>query len=85
MCAAIKFRNQEFKYVEAGKGGVHTLAYSLLEGKMSYPSFVTLSESYDRIAVSPGFKQKEQMLKELKFAAEEQYKEVSWKEFSGED
>ncbi len=80
----VMFRNQEFKYVKAGRRGVHTLAYSLLEGKMSYPSFVTLNETYDRIAISPGFKQKDQLLKELKFAAEEQYKEQSWEEFSGE-
>ena len=80
----IMFRNQEFKYVKAGRRGVHTLAYSLLEGKMSYPSFVTLNESYDRIAVSPGFKQKDQLMKELRFAAEEEYKKQSWQDYSGE-
>ena len=51
----IIFRDQQFKWVDAGRRGIHTLAYSLLEGKMSYPSFVTLNENFDRIAVGPGF------------------------------
>ena len=77
----ITFRNTEFKYIQSGKRGVHTLAYSLLEGKMSYPSFVTLDEEFDRIAVSPGYKKVDQMLKELKFAAEDTYKEQSWSDY----
>ena len=79
----ISFKNQEFKYVEAGKRGIHTLAYSLLEGKMSYPSFVTLDENFNRIAISPGFKKPDQLLKELKFAADELYRQQSWTEYTG--
>jgi thioredoxin-related protein len=78
----IRFKDHTFKWVKAGRRGVHTLAYSLLEGKMSYPSFVTLNENYDRIAVSPGFKQPEQLLKELRFAGEERYKEMSWNDYN---
>ena len=77
----ITFRNTEFKYIQSGRRGVHTRAYSLLEGKMSYPSFVTLDEEFDRIAVSPGYKKVDQLLKELKFAAEETYKEQSWSDY----
>jgi thioredoxin-related protein len=79
----ISFNNQEFKYVTAGQRGVHTLAYSLLEGKMSYPSFVTLNEDFNRIAISPGYKRPEQLIKELKYAAEELYKEESWTNYTG--
>ncbi len=79
----ISFNNQEFKYVTAGQSGVHTLAYSLLEGKMSYPSFVTLNEDFNRIAISPGYKKPEQLIKELKYAAEELYKEESWTNYTG--
>ena len=78
----IKFRDQEFKWVSAGRRGVHTLAYSLLEGRMSYPSFVTLTENFDRIAIMPGFKKAEQLLKELRFAAEDKYKETSWEDYN---
>lgn len=77
----IQFNDHLFKWVSAGRNGVHTLAYSLLEGKMSYPSFVTLNETFDRIAIMPGYKQPEQLLTELKFAAEEVYKEKSWDQY----
>ncbi|RLD20573.1 MAG: thioredoxin, partial [Bacteroidetes bacterium] len=66
----ITFKDQQFKYVQQGKRGIHTLAYSLLEGKLSYPSFVTMTESFDPIAISPGYKQPDQLIKELRFAVE---------------
>jgi len=57
------------------------LAYSLLDGKMSYPTVVTLNENFERIAISPGFKEADMMYTELQFAAEEHYKNTSFKEF----
>jgi len=78
----IRFRDQDFKWVNTGRRGVHTLAYSLLEGRMSYPSFVTLNENFDRIAIMPGYKKGEQLIKELRFAAEDKYKETSWEDFN---
>ena len=72
--ADINFNGHTFKWVEGGRRGIHTLAYSLLDGQMSYPSVVFLTEDFERIAISPGFKNAEQFLDELKFAAEEQYK-----------
>lgn len=84
MKESITFKDQEFKYVTSGKRGIHTLAYSLLEGKLSYPSFVTLNENYDLIWISPGFKKPEQIIKELKFAAEEMYEDESWREYNRE-
>jgi thioredoxin-related protein len=81
--ADILFNGETFKYVanDNGRGGVHTLAYALLDGKMGYPSMVYLNEKYERIMISPGFKEVDDMLKELKFAAEEKYKETSWEEY----
>ncbi len=78
----ITFKDQEFKYVKQGRKGIHTLAYSLLEGKASYPSFVTMTEGFDRIAISPGYKQPDQLIKELRFAAEERYKDESWSDYN---
>lgn len=74
---AIVFNDHTFEFVESGRRGIHTLAYSLLEGKASYPSFVFLTENFERIMISPGFKQAEQMLTELEFAGEEAYKTQS--------
>lgn len=78
----VTFKDQEFKYVKQGRRGIHTLAYSLLEGKASYPSFVTMTEGFDRIAISPGYKQPDQLIKELRFAAEERYKDESWSDYN---
>lgn len=78
----VKFNDQVFGYVETGGGrGVHTLAYALLDGKMGYPTLVYLNEKYERILISPGFKEPADMLKELKFTAEEQYLKTSWEAY----
>ncbi len=69
----INFQGNVFKWVEGGRRGVHTLAYSLLEGKMSYPSFVFLNEKYERIMISPGYKEPKDLMPELKYAVEELY------------
>ena len=78
----IQFAGQTFKYVETEGGrGVHTLAYSLLDGQMGYPSFVFLNEKYERIMISPGYKEAKDILKELRFAKEEQYKTTTWEKY----
>lgn len=79
----IKFNTEVFKFVpsETGRGGVHSLAYALLDGKMGYPSMVYLNEKYERIMISPGYKETPDMLKELKFAAEEHYSKTSWEQY----
>jgi thioredoxin-related protein len=69
----ITWNGQEFKWIPTGKNGVHTLAYALCDGKMSFPSLVYLNEDYNRIRVSKGFKDANALLSELQFAAEEQY------------
>lgn len=69
----IHWNDQEFKWIPNGRNGVHTLAYALCDGKMSYPSLVYLNENYDRIRISKGFKDVDTLLSELQFAAEEQY------------
>ena len=81
--ADITFNAEVFKFVpsETGRGGVHSLAYALLDGKMGYPSMVYLNEKYERIMISPGYKETPDMLKELKFAAEEYYSKTTWEQF----
>ncbi|MBN8677300.1 MAG: DUF255 domain-containing protein [Chitinophagales bacterium] len=79
----IKFNGENFEFVanDNGRGGVHTLAYALLDGKMSYPSLVYLNEKYERIMISPGYKETPDLLKELSFAAEEQYNKTTWEKY----
>jgi thioredoxin-related protein len=79
----ILFNGESFKFVanDNGRGGVHTLAYALLDGRMGYPAMVYLNEKYERIMISPGYKESPDMLKELRFAAEEQYAKMSWEQY----
>jgi len=79
---AIQFSGETFVYqADAGRRGVHTLAYALLNGAMSYPSLVYLNEKFERIMISPGYKEAPDLLKELKFTAEEHYINSTWEAF----
>jgi len=78
---SIFWRDQEFKWLAGGRGGMNKLAYELLDGRMSFPSFVLLDAVYARIAISPGYKVGDALIKELKFASEEHYKTTDWQTF----
>jgi len=71
----IQYDNRTFKFVEAGRRGIHELAYALLDGQLSYPSYVFLNEKQERLYVSKGFKQVDQLVKELNYFTEEKYLE----------
>jgi thioredoxin-related protein len=78
----IVFGRDTFKYVTMDNGrGVHTLAYSLLDGRMGYPSIVMLDEQYRRIMISPGYKEVADIMPELTFAAEQHYDSLSWDQY----
>lgn len=64
--ADIQYDGKVFKFRNVGRRGVHELAYSLLDGKLGYPSYVYLNEKQERIAISPGYKPADQLLGELK-------------------
>ncbi len=61
----ITFQGKDFKFVNAGRRGINTLAYFLLDGKTAYPTIVYLDEDLNKVKVSPGFKKPTQMVKEL--------------------
>jgi len=77
----IVWNGTTFSWRPAGRNGINMLAYSLLEGKTSYPTIVYLNEKFERIMISPGYKTPEQFLPELKFAAEEHYTTKTWEEY----
>jgi Highly conserved protein containing a thioredoxin domain len=78
----ITFNDRKFEYMKSGRRGVHQLAYALLDGRLGYPAFVTLDESFARIMISPGFKKSGALLKELAFAKEEKYLNMSFEEYN---
>jgi thioredoxin-related protein len=77
----VVFMGTTFKWQAGGRGGVHMLAYELLEGRLGYPSYVYLTPKYERILISPGYKQVPDFQKEMKFVAEEHYNTTSWEEY----
>ena len=82
----IVFNDHTFSYSgTSGRRGVHQLAYSLLNGRLGYPSFVILDEEKARILISPGFKDAKGVMMELVFAKEEKYKTISWETFKAQN
>ena len=81
----IRFQDKDFIFISPEKGGgnrgIHTLAYSLLDGNMSYPSIVYLTEKFERTAISPGYKTPEKLLPELRFTAEEAFRTKSFDDY----
>lgn len=75
---AITFQGHTFNFKKGGRRGSHELASALLNGRMSFPSFVMMTSEMERIMISPGFKKAPEMLKQLKFASEDKYKEMPY-------
>ncbi len=77
----IVYDGHVFKFVDSGRRGYHELAAALLDGRLGYPSFVYMDEEQKRITVSPGFKESNRMLLELKFIGGDHYKNSNFSEF----
>lgn len=69
----IVYDTHTFKFIAQGSRGVHELAYSLLDGKLSYPSYVYLDEQIRRITISKGYRDAPTMVKELEYITSEAY------------
>jgi thioredoxin-related protein len=69
------FMNSDPSYLKTGaRGKVHILAYSLLEGALSYPSYTILDEDFNRVHIIGGYKQPDALLASLLFFSGEEYK-----------
>ncbi len=69
------FMNSEPTFKKTGaRGKVHILAYSLLEGQLSYPSYAILDANFSRLHILKGYKDVEPMLGTLIFFAGEEFK-----------
>lgn len=64
-----------------GKSSTHQLASALLQGKMSYPSFVILDDSNRMLTTLPGFQPVERIIPVLNFFGENNYKKMSWEQY----
>lgn len=74
----ISYNGNVYKFItNYGRKGVHQLAYTLLDGTMSYPQYVFLDENEGKLIVSKGYKQVDDFMKELKYISTNAYKETS--------
>lgn len=76
----IRFRDQVFT-AEAKPKAPNSLAISLLNGKMSYPTTIFMDGEYGILSPVPGFLSAEVLEKILVFYGENHYKSVSWENF----
>lgn len=63
------------------KGSLNELAYSLLDGKMMYPTTVYLDENVNRLNIVPGYIETAEFKTILRFFAEEKYKTMSYDDY----
>jgi thioredoxin-related protein len=63
--APIEMNGKKYELVNAGKRSIHTLAYAMLDGKMSYPSYVILDSELQRMGIMKGFKEPEAFLSSM--------------------
>ena len=65
--------------------GTHQLAHALLQGKMSYPSYVFLNEQNIGITVLPGYVDASKLMPALKYIATNAYLDTRWDDFLKQD
>ena len=80
----IIFNDHTFKFQKEGRRGYHQLAASLMDGKLSYPTTLFLSEDVKLLDKIPGYLDKEIMEKVLVFFSEELYKTKKWEDFDND-
>ncbi len=69
-----------FKATENGKG-YHELAAALLQGKLSYPTWVFLNDKAELLQPIPGYKKAESLLPIMHFMFQKKYETQKWDEF----
>ena len=80
----ISFNGEDYSFVNSGRRGYHQLAAKLLNGRLSYPSFVVLDEQLNFIQAIPGYQQPKSLDKILKYFGENYYTSKTWQAFSSE-
>jgi len=79
---SITFLGQTF--INDGKAGrAHQLAVALLQGQLSYPTVVFLTQQGDKYGISPvpGFRQPKDMEVLLSFFADKAYEDQKWEDY----
>ena len=64
-----------------GRRGTHQLAAALLQGRMSYPSYVFMNEKNQLITTAPGYMETKEFMPVLKYIGSNAYLKQSFKDY----
>ncbi len=78
----ILYKEHTFKFQKNGSRGFHQLAASLMDGKLSYPTTIFLSEKEELLDRIPGYLDKAMMEKVIAYFANKAYKTKKWDDFN---
>ena len=78
----IHFRGTNFTYKAENKS--NELASSMMNGQMSYPTFIFLDENFAMLSPLPGYQTPEQLMSVLRYFGENIYKTKKWEEYQKE-
>ncbi len=78
----VMFQGVKFINPKDGRNKSHQLAQALLNGKMSYPSYVFMNEKSELITIVPGYMEAKDFEPILHFFAEDKFLSQDWKTFS---
>ena len=79
----VVFQGNTFVNPNPGKSrSSNQLAQALLQGKMSYPSYVIIGEDQKVISVVPGYYEAKQFEPVLNFFGKNAYQTIEWTEFN---
>lgn len=78
----INFQGNRFVYKPENKA--NELAVSLMNGQMSYPTFIFLDEKFALLSPLPGYQTPEQLMTVLKYFGDDIYKTKKWEEYQKE-
>lgn len=77
----IKVGEKEYRFVNEGRRGHHELAFLFLEGKMSYPTLVFITEEMQIIQPVSGYKSAQDLHPILQYIGEDHYKTKEYPTF----
>ncbi len=81
----LEFNGQEFNFNPSmGRRGVHEFAVSILQGKLSYPSYAFLDEKLNLVTVVPGYRESKEFKGMLIYLGEKRYEKQSYQDFVAE-
>ncbi|MBK7474620.1 MAG: DUF255 domain-containing protein [Haliscomenobacter sp.] len=80
----ILFRGKKYGYARVGDRSYNALAAELLNGRISFPALVFLSEDEEVIQPISGFKSAEELLPILMYIGSDEYQRKPWATFQKE-